>query len=506
MTIFTHRKMRCDAIYQARQAGEIDRLASAQHGISGLALMRRAGCAAFKQIVARYRRIKHMVVVCGAGNNGGDGYVVALCARRIGMAVTVVASAKPSTADAVSAWREYRAHGGVVREQSVGAAFATADLLVDGLFGTGLRRAPQGAHAELIERMNKADCPVVSLDMPSGLHSDTGLAFAPCVTATLTITFVGLKLGALTGQGRSQVGELVVEDLGIPAAARRAVSPVARILPPPTLAKRPREIHKGEAGHVLVVGGARGMLGATLLAGEAALRGGSGLVSIAGSESHLDWHALRCPELMSRDALQVCPQRLAAWADAVVLGNGLGQSQWSEQVFARFIDCGLPLVVDADALTWLARQPRRCATWVLTPHVGEAARLLASTPAEIQADRWQAAHAIAQKFGGVCVLKGAGTLVVCAAEQSEQADPGGATWLCQQGNAGMASAGMGDVLAGLIGALLGQRMELCEAAGAAVWLHANAADRAANELGERSLLARDVIAHLAPLMRALESA
>ena len=493
-----------EEIYRARQTREIDRVVIEQHGVPGITLMRRAGAAAFKRMMERYSRVAHLVVVCGPGNNGGDGYVVALCARQIGIRVTVLAVGGDNTGDAATACRDYHDHGGItVAVEDAGAVIASADLLVDALFGTGLSRAPQGDAAEVIARINQAGAgasggvPVVSLDMPSGLHSDTGFAFSPCVVADTTVTFIGVKLGLLTGRGRSHAGEIVFEDLRIPAEARRAAPPAARIIQPPVLAKRAREMHKGDAGRVLVVGGERGMLGAVLLAGEAALRCGSGLVTLAGDAAHLDLAALHRPELMSADAARIAPEDVSALADVVVLGPGLGQSEWSERIFERFIHCDLPMVVDADGLNWLARaRPRQRANRVLTPHPGEAARLLQSSPADIQADRPAAAAEIVARFGGVCVLKGAGTLVAHA---------DGALWLCDRGNPGMASAGMGDVLSGIVASTIGQGMPAADAATAAVWLHASAADIAAGETGERSVLARDVIARLPPLIRRAES-
>ena len=507
-------------IYQAHQVREIDRSVIQQHGIPGIVLMRRAADAAFKQIMTRYSRINHLVVVCGPGNNGGDGYIVALCARNIGIRVTVVAASTPNSGDAATAFQMYRDDGGVITECDY-SVLATADLVVDALFGTGLSRAPEGAAAELIGGMNNAACPVVSLDIPSGLHSDTGAAFSACVIASVTITFIGLKLGLLTGQGRSHVGELVFEDLQIPAEARRAVEPVARIIQPLQLGKNGlekygREMHKGEAGRVLVVGADHGMLGAVLLAGEAALRCGCGVVTVASTESHLDLPALRRPELMSTDAVKLTPERVAGLADTIVLGPGLGQSAWSEQVFDRFIDCELPMVVDADGLNWLAQKSRhgtavRRGNRVLTPHPGEAARLLHCTPAEVQADRLAAASEIAARYGGICVLKGTGTLVACVDGDGVDGSgvdgdsAKGAVYLCDRGNPGMATAGMGDVLSGIVGSLLGQGLPAIVAATVAVWMHSSAADAAADHIGERSLLAQDVIDRLASVIAQIEA-
>lgn len=268
-----------------------------------------------------------------------------------------------------------------------------------------------------------------------------------------------------------------------------------QLIPPPKLPKRHRETHKREVGRILIVGGTEGMLGATLLAGESALRCGSGLVTIASTASHVDWPALHCPELMSADAMQISRERIAEIADVVVLGPGLGQGEWGKQVFDRFIDCELPLVVDADGLNWLARKPRQCDRWVLTPHVGEAARLLGRTATEVQAERLHAAREIATQYGGVCVLKGPGTLVACADDS---------IWICDKGNPGMATAGMGDVLSGIVAALLGQGASFSVAATTAVWLHACAADTAVRKIGERGLLARDVITYVATLVCQIE--
>ncbi|MGR3985084.1 MAG: NAD(P)H-hydrate dehydratase [Gammaproteobacteria bacterium] len=469
-------------LYLARQTREIDALAIAQHGLSGMDLMRRAGEAALRRITARHSGTRHLAVACGPGNNGGDGYVLAARAREIGMRVSVLAAGKPATEDAITAAREYRDGGGAVREDA--ALPEDADLVADALFGTGLSRAPQGAAAGLIARINAASCAVFALDMPSGL-GDSGFAFSPCVRAHATLAFIGLKLGLFTGHGRDHAGEILFDDLRIPGAALRAVPPVARIIPPPELPPRKRSMHKGEAGHVLVAGGGRGMLGAALLSAEAALRCGAGLVTLASSEAHIDLAALHRPEVMTADALA---ENLSA--DMVVLGPGLGMDEWGGRVFERFIGFDARMVVDADALNWLARHPRKRDDWTLTPHPGEAARLLQCAAADVQSDRLAAAREIVSRFGGVCVLKGAGTLV---AERE-------AVWLCARGNPGMASAGMGDVLAGAIGALLAQGA----APAAAVWLHAHAADVAARRCGERGLLAGDVLARLGGVLKAHE--
>ncbi len=256
------------------------------------------------------------------------------------------------------------------------------------------------------------------------------------------------------------------------------------------LPPRARASHKGDYGHVLVVGGDHGMAGAVRLAGEAAARTGSGLVSIATRAAHAAVIAAACPELLchgvecARD-LRVLLQR----ASVVAIGPGLGQSAWAHDMLAAVLQMRLPRVVDADALNLLAQEPMQCDHWVLTPHPGEAARLLDMTTKQVQADRLQAAQALQQRYGGVCVLKGAGTLV-CTSESVA---------ICEAGNPGMASAGMGDVLTGVIAGLLAQGLSLVDAACAGVYIHAKAGDRAAQE-GERGLLASDVMPHLRKLV------
>ena len=513
-------------LYRADQVRELDRLAIAA-GTPGIALMRSAGDAAFAHIMSRHAATKRMVVVCGAGNNGGDGYVVAACARRIGVTVTVLAVGEPGTDDAITAARDYRDVGGEVvvvgngdGNRSAGNdgngnrngddgntgngdgndgnnILATADLIVDAIFGTGLSRAPAGVAADCIRAMNAADAPVVSLDVPSGLHSDSGCAFSPCVAAQSTLTFIAQKLGLHTGDGRKYAGEIVLADLNIADEIRRKVAPAARIITAPKLSKRAVDAHKGDAGRVLIIGGDAGMLGAVLLAGEAALRCGSGLVTVASTTAHLDLPALHRAELMSADAQQLTPEFIAG-CDAMVLGPGLGRGEWGAQVYARAVAGGVPTVLDADALFWLAQAPARNHDWILTPHPGEAARLLGCDSAEIQADRPAAAQKIADKFGGICVLKGAGTLVADGTAEHE-------LMLCDKGNPGMASAGMGDVLSGVIGALLAQGLPAFEAAVAGVWLHGYAANEAVKTTGVRGLLAGDVIQNLATVIASCES-
>ena len=487
----------------------MDRIAIDQYGYSGILLMKTAGQRAFANIMACFSGFEPMVVLCGSGNNGGDGYVVAQCAQAIGLEVIVVQAAAPKTRDAIQVCQEFVDRGGSIITSDTNdiEVLRSAGLIIDGLFGTGLNRAPSGCYADLIRVANQADCPVAALDIPSGLDSDTGFAFDPCIEASMTVTFIGKKFGLFTGQGKNCSGQIKFEDLNLPGDIQESVKPIAKIIPSPELKKSPlkkrmADSHKGNYGNIIIAGGDNGMLGAALLAGRAALRCGSGRVTVLSTERHLDMPALHCPELMSQ-----CIEnetgfaRLCEQCDVVVVGPGMGLSDWSKQIFDGLIELQKPMVIDADGLVLLAEAFRKRDVrkhdhvktvldhWVLTPHPGEAAKLLGCSTADVQKDRIGAVKAIGEQFGGVCVLKGAGTLV---------ADLSAAVGVCDRGNPGMASAGTGDVLAGIIGSLIGQNLDsgnldLGKAAQAGVWLHATCADNIAGKIGMASLLAGDII-------------
>jgi NAD(P)H-hydrate epimerase len=433
-----------------------------------------------------------VVVCCGPGNNGGDGYVVARIARAQGLRVHAIALAEPGSlrGDARRACDEFVASGGDC-EAWQPRLLAHGDVIVDALFGTGLARDVSGAAAECIAAINAAGRPVVAVDIPSGLHADTGHVLGAAVRADLTVTFIGRKVGCHLAAGPDHTGDIVFDDLGVPLATYDDEVPALRLLDATVasaaLAKRPRTSHKGRHGHVLVIGGAAGMGGAARLAGEAALRAGAGLVTVAVHPHSLAALTAR-PELMSvalagAADLQPALER----ATVVALGPGLGQSPWSTELLGVALAAGKPLVVDADALNLLAGERLRRDDWVLTPHPGEAARLLGSTSTAVQADRLAAARELQSRCGGTVVLKGAGSIVRCA---------DGSGWLCDRGNPGMGAAGMGDVLTGVIAAIAAQCGDLALAARAGVWVHATAGDRAAGTGGERGLLAGDVIDQL----------
>ena len=478
-------------VYLAAQVRAMDRHAIEKGGIPGYKLMQRAGGAALDAVRRHWPGISKIAILCGAGNNAGDGYVLARLARAAGLDVKVVALTDPSrlSGDALKAYADFVAEGG--RHGAFDAtALAGSELVVDALLGTGIDRPVEGALRDCIEWVNRSGLPVLALDVPSGLDADTGQPQGVAIRATRTIAFVALKTGLFLGAAPDHVGSLELADLDIPAAARDAQSPVLRRmdgrLPAAALRPRRRTAHKGDHGRVLVIGGFA-MAGAARLAGEAALRSGAGIVTIAtsapnaaaivGARPELIVHALRSPSGL---------KPLMNAADAVAIGPGLGVDRRARRLFDEAVDGGRPLVVDADALSLLAARPRRHADWILTPHPGEAARLLGTDAASVQHDRLAAVKAIAERFDGVCVLKGAGTLV-----QTRDELP----WICDRGNPGMATAGSGDVLTGVIVALLAGGCAPGLAAAAGVLCHADSGDRAARA-GMRGVIASDLIAEL----------
>lgn len=472
-------------LYTARQTREIDRQVIEQGPETAYQLMQRAGRLVFNHIQRRYGHCQPVVIACGSGNNGGDGYVVARCLQRIGVAVQVLQVAEPSTDSCGQALTDYRAEGGAVTSDI--CAVKQAGLLVDGMLGAGLSRAPAGRYAEVIAQFNASGRPCVAIDIPSGLDADTGAAFDSAINAALTVTFIARKAGLYTGAGCGASGEVVFESLALDSEIVGSQPAVAELLSPPRLPPRPIDSHKGMFGRVAVVGGEHGMLGAAILAGRAALRSGAGTVTLACRKQALDLAALVQPELMSQPAETVDQiEAVINAADVLVAGPGTDTGVWSSLLFESIGKSDLPRVVDAGALRLLAGSPSLYGQQVLTPHPGEAAALLDCRSSEIQADRLAAAIRICEKYGGICVLKGAGTVI----------SDGRRTAICRGGNPGMASAGMGDVLGGIIGSLMAQGRQPYDAACAGVYLHAEAADQVAVRIGQPSLLASDIIDHL----------
>ncbi len=489
-----------DALYRAAQVRELDRRAIEVLGVSGATLMQRAGDAAYRLLRVRWPRARKIAVVCGPGNNGGDGYVVARLALADGCAPVLLHLGDLSAAGDAAAMRKACEDAGLKSALFDAAQLRGCDVIVDALLGTGLEREVSGPWRTAIETINNAGAPVIAIDVPSGLNADTGRVMGVAVRAQATVSFIGLKPGLFTGDGPSHTGDVFFDDLDVPPAAYKDVAPAAHRITPDNLhgllAPRARSAHKGSFGHVLIVGGDRGMPGAVHLTGEAALRAGAGLVTLATHTSHSATVNAARPELIAfgiSGPADLAP--LLARARVIAVGPGLQRNGWGEKLFAAALEARRPLVVDADGLYWLAQEPVRRDEWVLTPHPGEAASLLGTSSDAIQTDRFAAARAIADKFGGVCVLKGAGTVVCSAGNETFD--------LCDAGNPGMASAGMGDVLTGVIAALLAQGLTPRDAARLGVWLHASAGDDAAKQGGEIGLVASDLFTPLRGLVNRL---
>ncbi|HDS8359165.1 TPA: bifunctional ADP-dependent NAD(P)H-hydrate dehydratase/NAD(P)H-hydrate epimerase [Serratia liquefaciens] len=462
--------------------------AAASQGISLYQLMQRAGEAAYTLACDQYPAAYHWLVLCGHGNNGGDGYVAARLAAAAGVKVSLIAceGTRPLPPEAAAARQAWLASGGEIHP--VDSRWPEdVDLIIDGLLGTGLSSAPRAPYDALIEAVNRSRAPVIALDIPSGLLAESGAAPGAVIRATHTMTFIALKPGLLTGQARDWVGQLHQSTLGLSGWLAKQPTQIQR-LTAESLSQwlRPRRpcSHKGEQGRLLVVGGDHGFGGAIRMAAEAALRSGAGLVRVLTHIEHVGPLLTARPELMVQPLSDEGLQQALDWADVLVIGPGLGQGEWGRNALKILQASDKPALWDADALNLLALNPEKRQNRVITPHPGEAARLLGCRTAEIESDRLLAVRNLVTHYGGVAVLKGAGTLI---------ADDQGQVAIADVGNAGMASGGMGDVLSGIIGGLLGQKLSLYDAACAGCVAHGAAADRVAARQGIRGLLASDLL-------------
>lgn len=475
-------------LYRAAQVRELDKCAIEQHGIAGFELMCRAGNEVFQCIIGNRTRISSIAVFCGSGNNAGDGYIVATLAleSRINVCVYTVYEPENLKGDALTAYKHYvEANGMVVLFQD--NITIEAEIIVDALLGTGLNRQVEGDYVNAIKAINNSNAPVIAVDIPSGLCADTGNVMGYAVKADCTLTFIGLKQGLFTGQAAEYCGEIFYSSLAIADEVFDSVSVSARRVAGFGLPRRNRCAHKGDNGHVLVIGGDIGYSGAARLAAEAALRTGAGLVSLATREEHAGFMNITRPEIMCHGISQAEQlDDLLKKASVIVIGPGLGQSSWSKSLFLASLSFEKPVVVDADGLNMLANLATSKSNWILTPHPDEAARLLNCHTQKIQTDRFAAVSALQSKYKGVAILKGSGTLI--ASEDGIA--------VVNTGNPGMASGGMGDVLSGVIGGLLAQGLGLKDAAQQGVYGHGKAADLAAKVHGERGLLASDLMPYL----------
>jgi ADP-dependent NAD(P)H-hydrate dehydratase / NAD(P)H-hydrate epimerase len=515
-------------VLTAAEMREADRRAIEERGVPGLVLMENAGAAVAAALRERYPAARRVAVVCGKGNNGGDGFVAARHLLDLAPGVYLLARRQDVKGDAAAHLEKLQAEGGVVQEapdeaawEAVSAQALDCDVMVDAILGTGLREAPTGLPRRVINDAAQAAAnglPVVAVDVPSGLSSDTGDVRWDHVRAALTVTFAAPKYCHVLPRACDRVGELTIADIGIPAAVLGGRHALWLLEPRDAAAAWPPrdpDANKGTYGRILVVAGSVGKTGAAVLAGLGALRAGAGLVTVATPASALPLVAVARPELMTEPLAEAPDGGLHAGAleralemaharDAVVIGPGLGQAPGTRAFVQAFVGrCQVPVVVDADALNAFGASEsappalellRRSRSTVLTPHPGEMARLLGGSARHIQERRLAAAQELAAATNAVVVLKGRRTIV--ADGEKAAVNP--------TGNPGMATGGTGDVLSGIVGALLARGGDAWTAATAAVYAHGLAGDLAAERLGQESMLAGDLADALSGALRSLE--
>jgi len=480
-------------LFTVEQVRQMDRQAVHPPRLTGFDLMQRAGAVLFQQLKQMMSADDAIHIFCGAGNNAGDGYVLAKLLLESGQEPQVytafdVAKLK---GDGLRAFNEYSDIGGVISTLPVAL---NEGIIVDALIGTGLSQPLGGVFLTVADLINQSGLTVLSVDVPSGLNADTGCASAGTVCANTTLSFIALKRGLFTADGSQYSGEVLLDDLSVEPEVLEEQTAQAQLLVfelmKKSLLPRAKNTHKGDYGHVLLLGGYCGFSGAIRLAGEAALRAGAGLVSIGTRHEHAAFINMTRPELMCHGVAAAAElDRLSARSDLLAVGPGLGETLWSKTLFDAALALNKPMVIDADGLNLLAKSPEKRDNWVLTPHPAEAARLLNCSTRDVQRDRFSAVKRLQQQYGGVVVLKGAGSLVYDGVLIS----------VCTAGNPGMASGGMGDVLTGVISALMAQKYSLSEATKLAVMIHALAADRTAED-GEKGLLASDLMPAIRDIM------
>ncbi|QCU90825.1 NAD(P)H-hydrate dehydratase [Thiomicrorhabdus sediminis] len=485
--------------YNAEQSRLIDRFAIEKQHIPGLLLMKRAGLFSFQTLEKFWPDSKHLTVFCGTGNNGGDGFVIAQLAMIAGydLDVFIVGERAKISNEAKQALIELEQLGLTIKpfdQIQAQQSLAQTDLVIDALLGTGLRQAPKADYADAIEIINQHNKPVLAIDIPSGLSADTGTVLGHAVKATRTCTFISQKIGLYTHQGQEFSGKVHFSPLFLKQSSYENFPPLAQNHSlKHWLKKTPKRLpsqHKGMSGSVCLVGGNHNMMGAIQLAGLASLRSGAGLVKIITRKSHLTAITQNQPELMCYDKTAMASQ--AALSNAIAIGPGLGTDLWAQQRFNETLDLPQAKVIDADALKLLADNSicQQQSNWVLTPHPGEAAYLLGCSNQEIQNDRVKAVKALHERYGGIIVLKGNGTLIY----DGEHLE------ICLAGNPGMAIGGMGDVLTGCIATFLAQGVSPFAAACLGVTLHAHAGDIVAKQQGQISVLPSELAQTISQLL------
>ena len=471
-------------------------------GIPMYELMERAGQSVFSVVEHRFKHCGHILVVTGTGNNGGDGYVVARLALMSGYKVTLwqVGSSEKITGDAKTAEQRFVAEGGTVLSPA-DQIEDSVDLIIDGMLGTGIKGTVRANVAKVIGGLNNSNRPIISIDTPSGLDTDTGRALGETIRSSITVTFIAIKRGLVTAQARRHVRELLFAGLFVDRAFVDSYQPDSLLTNAAWLSglkQRAQDSHKGTHGRLLIVGGGEGMSGAAYLAGAASLRTGTGLTALTVHDSSSTPIRSLLPEAMVSQASELLSR--LRWCSTICLGVGLSRLDWGQQAYETVMSeaSEVTKVIDADGLYWLAQDKLTAypiTNAVITPHPGEAAMLLNCSINEVEANRYHAVRQLCQKYQCVTVLKGAGTLV----------SDGRKTVVCHAGNAGMATGGMGDVLAGVISSLLAQGYQPIDAAILGTIIHSMAADHNAEQYGQVGMMASDVLASLRYIINGLDS-
>ena len=486
--------------YPVSEIRKLEQLAISTCNLNVATLMERAGKAAFRELKKRWPHARKIVVVCGKGNNAGDGYVVARLARAAGLSTTILTLA---SLDKLTGTTREMAHlcanAKIPMEPFAFEKMKSADVVVDALLGIGLSGEVHNGYKEVIAAINATKIPVLAVDIPSGLNADTGEILGDAICANLTVTFIAQKQGLFTADALDCCGTVACDDLDLPENVFQEITASGKLIDLTGLAQdfpaRKHNVNKWDFGHVLVVGGDYGMSGAARMAAEAAARVGAGLVSIATRAEHAALLNLGRPELMSYGVENLrALDELLNRATIVVLGPGLGRSTWSKKMWQKVLSSNKPLVIDADGLNLLANDAKkitRHTNRVFTPHAKEAARLLGIDANVVQKNRFTTIRLLQENYGGVFVLKGAGTIIKGEEEKFN---------ICTAGNAGMASGGMGDILSGIIAGLFAQNLTPFQAAEYGVALHAQAGDAAARDHGTRGLLATDLLPYISKLI------
>jgi hydroxyethylthiazole kinase-like uncharacterized protein yjeF len=489
------------ALYSAHDVKLIERKACALSGIALYELMQRAGLAAWQLIQIHYPQAERITVLAGSGNNAGDGFIVAWHAHQAGKQVQILTARENPQykGDAAIAFDQL-ADTDIAISPFTEDKLSTTDLLVDGLLGTGLSGPLRDSYLAVINTVNRwhdhTGNAVFSLDIPSGLNAETGTVSPTAIQSDRCLSFIDLKPGMVTGMAREYCPVWSVDALDVTPEAREDFTPSAHVDDANALIhhlpRRAATSHKGNHGRLLLIGGDDGYGGAILMAAQAAARIGVGRFTIVTRDNHIAPFLTQLPEAMIRsvDTPNSAEfQQLLQQSDAIVIGPGLGQREWGRELLSATLSVNCPMIIDADGLNLLAEHKQQKPNWVLTPHPGEAGRLLAKSVADVENNRYQTISELQANYAGTIILKGAGTLIA----NSDH------TTVCIDGNPGMATAGMGDVLSGIVGSLMAQGLEPNLAARTAVALHAKAADIAAQQ-GEKGLLATDLLGPLRQLV------